>query len=65
MADIDETLQEVNGFVERARGFISDAEFREEVETKQIRYMQATSDLLLAVTFQNGLIIELLKAQSE
>lgn len=65
MAETDERMQQIVELVERAEGYMSDAEFREEFETQQLRYLQAMSNVLLAISFQNQLIMDLLKAQGE
>lgn len=65
MAETDERLQQIVELVERAEGYMSDAEFREDFETQQLRYLQAMSNVLLAISFQNQLIMDLLKAQGE
>ena len=65
MADTDARLEEVVARTRRAEGFMSDAEFREEVESKVVRYLQALSETMIAVIRQNEVIIDLLKAQGE
>ena len=61
MAETDERLTELQELVARAEGYLSDAEFREDFEMRQVRYMQAMATLLLALQRQNELVIELLK----
>ena len=65
MAEMDEKLERAKELMERAQGFLSDAEFREEHETKQIRYLQAMSNSLVVLYLQNELIVDLLKKQQE
>ncbi|MHC4481382.1 MAG: hypothetical protein ACYS8K_06405 [Planctomycetota bacterium] len=65
MAENEELTQQVTQLVERAEGYLGDAEFRDEVETRFLRYLQAISDLLIAGTIQNRMIIELLSRQQE
>lgn len=61
MADTDERMTELRALVEQAEGYLSDAEFREDVEMRSIRYSQAMTNLLLVLAKQNELVIELLK----
>ena len=63
MAETDERLQRAKELIDIVEGYISDAEFREEHETQLIRYMQAVSNALVAVSLQNLVIIDLLKQQ--
>jgi hypothetical protein len=49
--------------IERAEGLLSDAEFREDQESKVVRYFQAITTTLLALAAQNEMIIELLSKQ--
>lgn len=65
MADIDQLLEEATSQVDQAEGYITDAEFREDFEEKQIRYQQAISHLLLAVYRQNLAIIDLMRGREE
>ncbi len=65
MAEIDDILQEVTELRDRAQGYISDAEFREEYETRQLRYLQATSNALVAIVLQNSLLIDMMRKQQE
>ena len=61
MADADERMTELQELVSRAEGYLNDAEFREDFEMRQVRYLQAMTSLLLALERQNELVIELLK----
>jgi len=61
MAETDERLTESQELVDRAEGYLNDAEFREDFEMRQVRYLQAMATLLLAIERQNELVIELLK----
>jgi hypothetical protein len=63
MAEIDSRPAQIKELVERAEGFLSDAEFREDQESKIVRYFQAIATTLLAVAAQNEMIIELLSKQ--
>ncbi len=55
----------IKDMLERAEGFLSDAEFREDQESKVVRYFQAISMALLALAAQNEVIIDLLKQQAD
>ena len=61
MAETDEGMTETQELADRAEGYLNDAEFREDFEMRQIRYLQAMTILLLALQKQNELMIELLK----
>jgi hypothetical protein len=61
MAKREEILAHVTELVENAEGYMTDAEFREEMDVKNSRYYQATSHLLWALTEQNRVIIRLLR----
>jgi len=63
MADIDPRPANIKSLVERAEGLLSDAEFREDQESKVVRYFQAIATTLLALAAQNEMIIELLSKQ--
>jgi hypothetical protein len=65
MAENVDKSQQVADLMRRAEGFMTDAEFRDETEMKQIRYLQAMSHALIAIGLQNEMIIELLKSQAE
>lgn len=65
MADTDERLTKAQQRVDIAEGFMTDAEFREEHETRLIRYLQATCNALLAMYLQNQVIIEMMKKQQD
>jgi len=65
MADIDERLIKAQQRADIAEGFMTDAEFREEHEARQIRYLQATCSALLAIFIQNQVIIDLLKKEQD
>ena len=65
MADNDEKLQEADQLLRMAQGFMSDADFREEVETKITRYLQSVSASLIALGLQNQVTIDLLKKQGQ
>ena len=49
MADNEERLADIAEHVDRAEGYMADAEFREEFETRQIRYLQSLCELLMAL----------------
>jgi hypothetical protein len=63
MAETDERLTRITDLIARAEGYLSDAEFREDQESRVTRYFQAMNSTLLAVAAQNQLIIELLTKQ--
>jgi hypothetical protein len=63
MAETDERLTRIADLIARAEGYLSDAEFREDQESRTTRYFQAMNSTLLAVAAQNQLIIELLTKQ--
>ncbi|MFW6118798.1 MAG: hypothetical protein ACOC7S_00525 [Planctomycetota bacterium] len=63
MPEEDERLSDATQRVENALGFMSDAEFREEHETRQIRYLQAMSNTLVAIYLQNQVMLEMLQEQ--
>ena len=63
MAETDEMLQRAEELVRIAEGFMSDAEFREEHEMRQIRYLQAMCNGLIALSIQNQVMIDLLQKQ--
>ncbi|NLW51642.1 MAG: hypothetical protein GXY85_12495 [Candidatus Brocadiaceae bacterium] len=61
MADTDARQNELAELIEKAEGYLSDAEFREDMEMRQVRYLQAMTTLLLANARQNEAMIELLR----
>lgn len=61
MADIEELLQEAQEREDVAEGLISDAEFREEHETRVIRYLHAQCNLLIGIFRQNEALLEVLR----
>ena len=61
MAETDEGMTETQELADRAEGYLNDAEFREDFEMRQIRYLQAMTILLLALQKLNERMIELLK----
>lgn len=61
MADTDQRMTELSELIERAEGYLNDAEFREDFEMRQVRYLQSISNLLLTLAKQNEIVIELLK----
>jgi hypothetical protein len=63
MAQEDERLNAASERVERAEGFISDAEFREEYEVRTVRYLQAIANTMVALYQQNQVILERLDRQ--
>jgi len=63
MVETDERLNAASERVERAEGFISDAEFREEYEVRTVRYLQAIAHTMIALYQQNQLILERLDRQ--
>ncbi len=65
MADFEERLTKAQENVNRAEGYMTDAEFREEHETRLIRYLQASTNVLLAIYLQNQIMIEMMAKQQE
>ena len=65
MPDTDERLLKALEHIKLTEGFMTDAEFREDHETRVIRYLQALTNGLLALSLQNQVIIELLEKQSK
>lgn len=65
MAETDERAAQADEMVELAEGYLADAEFREDYDMRQLRYLQATCQLLLAISVQNRIMIDLLGAQRE
>jgi len=65
MADTDERLTLIQQLLNKAEGYVSDADFREEHESRVLRYNQAMCSLLLAQCMQNQIFIELLQKQLE
>ncbi len=65
MAEPDERSAQVNELMENAEGYISDAEFRDDLDMRQLRYMQATCALLRATAIQNQMILEMLREQRD
>ncbi len=65
MAEDDERTAQIVELVDSAEGFISDAEFREDYEARQLRYLQAMSNLLRAIILQNRQLMELLQSRAE
>ena len=63
MADIEELLTKAKELVEAADGFAADAEFRQDLQDKAMRYLQAFHSGLQALSLQNEAIVELLKKQ--
>ena len=63
MAEVDPRQVKVKELIERAEGFLSDAEFREDQESRVTRYFQSISTTLLALALQNELILESLAKQ--
>ena len=61
MAKREEILEHVAELMDNAEGYITDAEFREEMDVKNSRYYQAQSMLLWALAEQNKVIIRLLR----
>ena len=55
MAENEELEAFVTERIDRAEGFIADAEFRDDLETRQIRYFQAMSEILLVVVIHMAL----------
>jgi hypothetical protein len=64
MASIHDQLSAITELADRAEGFLSDAEFRDEMEMKYLRYYQASAHFQQAQYIQNGIIIELLARQA-
>lgn len=65
MAETDERAAQADEMVDLAEGYMADAEFREDYDVRQLRYLQATCQLLLAISVQNRIMIDLLAAQRE
>ena len=65
MAETDERLTRAKERVDMAEGYMTDAEFREEHDTRVLRYHQATCNALLALYLQNQVIIEMLRKQQD
>jgi hypothetical protein len=65
MAEDEDRAAQIGELVSTAEGYMSDAEFRDEYETRQIRYLQAMSNLLLAIALGNQRLIELLQSRTE
>jgi hypothetical protein len=63
MPDREQLLQEAHELIENAEAYITDAEFREEHEARQIRYLQATSSALIGLYKQNQVLLELLSGE--
>jgi hypothetical protein len=61
MAKREEIMAEVQQMLDDAEGYMTDAEFREEMDVKNSRYFQAMSHLLMALTRQNQIIMRLLR----
>ena len=64
MADNEELTAETVERTDKAEGYMLDAEFREEFETRQIRYLQALCELQFVTVKQNAALIELLTKQA-
>jgi hypothetical protein len=64
MAAIAERLTEIHQLMENAEGYFTDAEFREDPETKRVRYFQSMSSSLRAITQQNAILIDLMARQA-
>jgi hypothetical protein len=65
MADNQELTQQAQQRIDLAEGYMADAEFREEHETRLIRYLQAAANIQLALYAQNKVIIDLMTKQQE
>jgi hypothetical protein len=65
MADFEEQLNKAQEHVNLAEGYMTDAEFREEHETRLVRYLQAVSHSMLALYLQNQVIIEMMTKQQD
>ncbi len=65
MADMQELLSSAQHKVDLAEGYMSDAEFREEHDTRLIRYLQSTANILLAIYQQNQVIIDMMAKQQD
>jgi hypothetical protein len=63
MTEADERAERITQLIERAGGYLTDAEFRDEIEMRFQRYLQAMADLLVAISMQNQVMIELLTRQ--
>jgi len=64
MARIHDQLAVITDLADRAEGFLTDAEFRDEMEMKYLRYHQAATHFQNALYLQNQIIIELLASQA-
>ena len=64
MARIHDQLAAIAELADRAEGFLTDAEFRDEMEMKNLRYYQAIAHYGQAQYLQNEIIIELLARQA-
>ncbi|MGD2175339.1 MAG: hypothetical protein PVJ27_08045 [Candidatus Brocadiaceae bacterium] len=58
MANAEELLSQAEENFELAQGYVSDAEFREEHETRVVRYLQAITRTMMAVYLQNAVLLE-------
>jgi hypothetical protein len=65
MADAEETLKRADSLIELSEGYMSDAEFREEMDIKSIRYLQAMANQLMAIKLQNDVIISHFRKEEE
>ncbi len=65
MADYEEQLNTAQEHANLAEGYMSDAEFREEHDTRLIRYLQANSNLLLSIYLQNQVMIQMMAKQQD
>ena len=63
MADNDELAAETTERMDRAEGYMSDAEFSEETDIRQIRYLQALCEMQIITVKQNAAILALLTKQ--
>ena len=64
MAEGETPVERMRELMDNAEGFFTDAQFRDETDMKQLRYSQAITSALLAMTMQNEIIIKLLKRQA-
>mgnify|MGYP000321247596 CR=1 FL=1 len=65
MAQNDERLEEAQAHIDRAQGFITDAEFREENEIRMVQYLRAVAEGVIALYHQNEVILEATREQAD
>ena len=65
MPETDDRLAEAEHNMDVAQGYVRDAEFREDLVERNVRYLQAISHCLMALYQQNLAVIETLRGQQE